>query len=66
MVEKNQPIIKTIKIDNSLKVTPEVVKIGTDGGEVRIIIDPGIKVDLTIKAFGIGGGGGGGTVIINS
>ena len=61
-----QPIIKTIKIDNSLKVTPEKVKIGNDGGEVRIIIDPGITVDLTIKASGVGGGGGGGTVIINS
>ena len=61
-----QPIIKTIKIDNSLKVTPGEVTIGKDGGEVRIIIDPGINVGLTIKASGAGGGGGGGTVIINS
>lgn len=67
MVETSQPLIKTIKIDNnSLKVPPGEVKIGRDGGEVRIIIDPGIKVNLTIKASGDAGGGGGGTVIINS
>ena len=66
MVGTSHPLIKTIKIDKSLKVTPGEVKIGKDGGEVRIIIDPGITVDLTIKASGVGGGGGGGTVIINS